>query len=41
MQENIGMIKDELGGKIMTYFVAFRANIYAYRKIDNELEDKR
>ena len=23
------------------YFVAFRANIYAYRKIDKQLEDKR
>ena len=28
----IGVMKDELGGKIMTEFVALRANIYAYRK---------
>ena len=37
----IGLTKDELGGKIMTEFVALRAEMYAYRKIDNEVEEKR
>ena len=30
----IDLMKDELGGKIMTDFVALRAKIYVYRKID-------
>ena len=31
----IGLMKDELGGKIMTEFVALRAKMYAYGKIDH------
>ena len=37
----IGKIKDELGGKIMTELVALIAKMYAYRKIDKKVEDKR
>ena len=37
----IGLMKDELGGKIMTELVALRAKMHAYRKIDKEVEEKR
>ena len=37
----IGLMNNELGGKIMTEFVALRAKKYAYRKIDKNVEEKR
>ena len=36
----IGLMKDELGCKIMTEFVALRPESYIYRKLDNEKDKK-
>ena len=36
----IGLMKDELGGKIMTGFVALGPKSHAYRKLDNKEDTK-
>ena len=36
----VGLMKDELGGKIMTKFVTLRANTYSYYRDDGS-EDKK
>ena len=37
----IGMMKDELDGKIMTDFVTLRTKMHAYKKIDKNVKDMR
>ena len=36
----IGLMKNELGGAIMTEFVALRLKLYSYRKLDGTCDEK-
>ena len=37
----IGLIKDELRGKVMTEFIASRPKLYAYRNLNDDKEEKK